>query len=163
MLLLVSFLAVNNNLILVNCKKSIFRILQILLTAGFVINYYEIYSHSFIHLFVAILWLVANILRFWRDKSFSNSVKLLLHYVSINLFDLTTFLSFTLKRLYLSTRFLCLLTCLILEKAWIFCEFIFHLIVLYCLTSISLSFHYEKHFQHFIVKLHPWGKYSGKS
>ena len=46
MLLPVSFLAVSNSLVFVNCKKSIFRILQILLTAGFVI-YYEIYSHSF--------------------------------------------------------------------------------------------------------------------
>ena len=51
-LLLVSFLAVNKNLTLVNYKKCIFRILQILLTAGFVINYYQIYSHSFIHSFI---------------------------------------------------------------------------------------------------------------
>ena len=46
------FSAVSNSLILVNCKKYIFRILQILLTAGFIIYYYEIYSDSFIHLFI---------------------------------------------------------------------------------------------------------------
>ena len=44
----ISFLPVSNSLILVNYKKCIFRILQILLTAGFIIYYYEIYSHSFI-------------------------------------------------------------------------------------------------------------------
>ena len=48
----VSFLAVSNSLILVNYKKHIFRILQILLTAGFVIYYYEIYSDSFIPSFI---------------------------------------------------------------------------------------------------------------
>ena len=47
-LLPVNFLAVSNSLILVNCTKCIFRTLQIHLTAGFVISYYEIYSHSFI-------------------------------------------------------------------------------------------------------------------
>ena len=47
----VSFLAVSNSLILVNCKKCIFRISQTLLRAGFVIYYYENYSHSFIHSF----------------------------------------------------------------------------------------------------------------
>ena len=51
MLLPVSLLAVSNSLILVNCK-NIFWILQILLTAGFEIYYYEIYSHSFIHSFI---------------------------------------------------------------------------------------------------------------
>ena len=48
----VSFLAVSNSLILVNCKKCIFRISQTLLTAGFAIYYYENYSHSFIHSFI---------------------------------------------------------------------------------------------------------------
>ena len=47
MLLPVSFLAVSNSLILVNCKKCIFRVLQIHLTAVFVIYCYEMYSHSF--------------------------------------------------------------------------------------------------------------------
>ena len=49
-----SFLAVSNSLVLVNCKKCIFRTLQILLTAGFLSYYYEIYSfiHSFIHSFI---------------------------------------------------------------------------------------------------------------
>ena len=47
----VSFLAVSNSLMLVNCKKCIFRISQTLLTAVFVIYYYEKYSHLFIHSF----------------------------------------------------------------------------------------------------------------
>ena len=48
----ISFLVVSNSLILVKCKKCSFRILQILLTASFVIYYYEIYSDSFIHSFI---------------------------------------------------------------------------------------------------------------
>ena len=47
-LLSVSLLAVSNSLILVNCKKCILNFTDIL-TAGFVIYYYEIYSHPFIH------------------------------------------------------------------------------------------------------------------
>ena len=38
----------NSLIILVNCKKCIFNISDTL-TAAFLIYYYEIYSHSFIH------------------------------------------------------------------------------------------------------------------
>ena len=49
MLLSVNFLAVTNSFILVNCEKCIFRILKILFTADFVIYYYKMCFHSFIH------------------------------------------------------------------------------------------------------------------
>ena len=65
---------------------------------------------------IATLWLVevanSNILWCWWDKFFSISFKSLSHNVSINFFYWTLFLFFYFVLLYLSTRFLCLLTCL---------------------------------------------------
>ena len=67
----------------------------------------------------AILWL-DNTSWFWWDKFFSNSIKLLSHYVSINFFYWKTFTFFFSRHLYLSTRFLCILTYLSLVQPWIF-------------------------------------------
>ena len=58
---------------------------------------------------------------FWWDKFFSNSFEVLSHYVSINFLFWTLFLFFYFKLLYISTRFLCSLTCLRLLQSWIFC------------------------------------------
>ena len=71
---------------------------------------------TFLPNFTVYLYFVPNILArisdFCWDRFFNNSIKLLSHYVLIKFFS---FLFFSFRLLYLSTRFFCLLTCLSLN------------------------------------------------
>ena len=101
---------------------------------------------------------IANILWFWRQKFFSNSIKLLSHYISINFFYWTPLLSFSLKSLYLSTQFLCLLTCLNLTEPWfflhshnnIFPNKVFTLDTIYTLQVICCCYHQFKIYCYYV-------------
>ena len=74
------------------------------------------YIFEFLPNFTVYLYFVPNILArisdFCWDRFFNNSIKLLSHYVLIKFFS---FLFFSFRLLYLSTRFFCLLTCLSLN------------------------------------------------
>ena len=74
------------------------------------------YIFEFLPNFTVYLYFVPNILArisdFCWDGFFNNSIKLLSHYVLIKFFS---FLFFSFRLLYLSTRFFCLLTCLSLN------------------------------------------------
>ena len=91
-----------------------------------------------------------NSTNFWWDKFFNNTIRLLPHYVSINFLYWTPFLFFSFRHFYLSTQFLCLLTCLSLQflPSILFrsCCFLYAFGCCYCwIPWIRLFFHYGKH------------------
>ena len=77
--------------------------------------------------------LVGNVFWFGWENFFSNSIKLLSHYVWINFSYWTPFLFFSMRPLYFSTWFLCFLV-----PVWPFIEF-------------SITFHLVSEFLFFVL------------